>query len=122
MCVLIFLQLRREFRAIAKVDGRAASLMSSWPDWVGQLVQFSKAEAATRPVILESFFWNTRLVQAWIILQVCGLHVCFCCCLSNDDDMLKWRVTLYFVSRMYFHFTLCSLACENVAAYSCSNS
>ena len=51
MCVLIFLQLRREFRAIAKVDGRAASLMSSWPDWVGQLVQFSKAEAATRPVI-----------------------------------------------------------------------
>lgn len=51
MCVLIFLQLRREFRAIAEIDGRATSLMSSWPDWVERLVQFSKAEAATRPVI-----------------------------------------------------------------------
>ena len=45
------LQLRREFRAIADIDGRATSLMSSWPDWVEQLVQLSKAEAATHPVI-----------------------------------------------------------------------
>jgi len=50
MCVLIFLQLRREFRAIAEIDVRAASLMSSWPDWWRD-VQFSKAEAATCPII-----------------------------------------------------------------------
>ena len=51
LCTLLLLQLRREFRAIAAIDGRATSLMSSWPDWVERLVQFSKAEAATRPVI-----------------------------------------------------------------------
>ena len=33
----LLLQLRREFRAIADINGRATSLMSSWPDWVERL-------------------------------------------------------------------------------------
>ena len=45
------LQLRREFHAIAEIDGRATLLMSSWPDLVEQLVQLSKAEATTCPII-----------------------------------------------------------------------
>ena len=51
VCTLISLQLCREFRTIAEIDGRATSVMSSWPDWVERLVKFGKEEAGTRPMI-----------------------------------------------------------------------
>ncbi len=56
--VPLLLQLRREFRAVAGIDGRATSLMSSWPTWVLQIVELSKVEATTRRgirLLVESF-------------------------------------------------------------------
>ena len=46
ICVLLLLQLCREFRAIGETDGRATSLKSSWPDRVEWLAQLGKAEEA----------------------------------------------------------------------------
>ena len=63
--------------------------MSSWPHWVEQLVQLSKAEAATRPVVRKL----TKQVQVWTIRQVCGMHVkvliCYYCCVMCYQTLLQ---------------------------------
>ncbi len=66
------LQLRREFHGIAGIEGRATSLMCSWPNWLLRIVEFSKLEAATRPAIrklVQNFEADTDVE----ILQVCAI-------------------------------------------------
>ena len=48
---MLFLQLRREFRWAAKVEGQATSLLSTWPDWKKKILELCKIEAKSRPLI-----------------------------------------------------------------------
>lgn len=67
-------QLRREFRLIADISGRAASLMCSWPDWKKQIVQFSKAESTTRPVLRKLLLEYEEVVEVDIPAGKCHTH------------------------------------------------
>ena len=88
VCTLLLLQLRREFRAIAEIDGRATSLMSSWPDWVERLVQLSKAEAATRPVVRKLLLeyeaaWCRHGQSDRFVACMCNMFLVLCHVLSD---------------------------------------
>ncbi len=79
ICLIIklhtILQLRREFRGIAGIEGRATSLMGSWPNWMLRILEFSKLEAVTRLAI-------RKLVQNYQadtdVENPTGLHVLIC--------------------------------------------
>ncbi len=36
---------------VVELGGRTTSLLDSWPEWESKLLQFSKAESATRPAM-----------------------------------------------------------------------
>lgn len=51
MIIHTFVQIRREFRTLLKLDETVGTLKQLWPDWAEKILAMGRMESANRPAL-----------------------------------------------------------------------